>query len=235
MKQGLLALPFAALLAACGADYYDKAPPMPPPTPAHAQRPDAHADAGPPFTLGAGAPADVERAAQSLYIACISNGDANACNQVGQLAASRTWGTKNAAQAARLFGLACDGGSSAGCENLAEAYESGDGLPVDTNRSWALHERACQGKRGFACLKLGTRYAVGQGDASRDFRRAREYLAHACEEGDSDACQLTSVVTACQSHDPEACAKLDAMKARLDGTQPAPAAPAAFAGGDGGR
>jgi TPR repeat protein len=221
VKIVLLGVACGVLIAACGADYYDKAPPMPPPTSAPRSDPRS-IDAGPPFTLGAGAPADVERAAQDLYAACTRNGDANACNQVGQLAASRTWGTKNAVQAARLFGLACDAGSPAGCENLAEAYEAGDGLPVDEQKAWSLRERACQGKRGFACLKLGTRYAVGQGDAPRDFRRAREYLAHACEEGGSDACQLTSVVAACQAHEKGDCAKLDAMKARLDATQAAP-------------
>lgn len=221
MKRELLGLAACVVATGCGADYYDKAPPMPPSQP-HESRPDAHPDdAGPPFTLGASAPVEVERAAQSLYTACANHGDANACNQVGQLAASRTWGTKNAVQAARLFAMACDAGAAAGCENLAEAYEAGDGLAVDMRRAWELHERACQGKRGFACLKLGTRYAVGQGDAPRDFRRAREYLARACEEGDSEACQLVSTVAACVSREVEACAKLDAMKASLDATRPA--------------
>lgn len=222
MRRELLTLAACALAAACGADYYDKAPPMPPSTPPHESRLDARSvDAGPPFTLGVGAPVEVERAAQSLYAACVTHGDGNACNQVGQLAGSRTWGTKNAVQAARLFAMACDAGAASGCENLAEAYETGDGLPVDTRRAWELHERACQGKRGFACLKLGTRYAVGQGDAPRDFRRAREYLARACEEGDSEACQLASTVAACVSHDVEACARLDALKASLDASWPA--------------
>lgn len=203
------------LLFSCG-DYYDKAPPM---TPNDARRAKTDGPKKVPFSLGAGVPADVEQGAQALKTAC-DDGDAGSCNQLGQLSMSKTWNAKNAVRAVDFFGQACELGSAAGCENLAEAYESGDGTPIDMSKTWALHERACRGHRGFACMKLGTRYATGQGGIPRDLPRGREYLQHACEEGDSDACQLNSVIAACIAQsEPDACKPLDVLRDRLDGLQ----------------
>jgi TPR repeat protein len=111
-------------------------------------------------------------------------------------------------------------GAGAGCENLALAYQQGEGVPADATKGWELHERACSSRRGFSCMKLGERYAAGQGTTARDLSRARSFLQHACEEGDTEACQMNSTVQSCQTHDPEACKMLDDLKARLDGAKP---------------
>jgi TPR repeat protein len=199
-------------LAACGADYYDKAPPMPAAVASGPKK-----DEGPKrpaHVLGRPVPKDIEEAAWGLYDRC-DGGDARACTELGKLQASNEWNAKDDKRAAELFGRACGAGDAGGCENLAEAYAHGHGVTKDLARGLELDEQACRGQRTFACGKLGAYYAVGYGVA-RDFRRAKGYLQYACEGGDAPSCDLQGAVEGCEKGEREACARVDKLKARYE-------------------
>jgi TPR repeat protein len=204
------ALPFVLSTVACGADYYDKAPP---PLPTAAPRAGSTSDPPkrPAHVLGKPVPPDVEDAAWALMQRCESEG--RACTELGKMQASNGWGARDDKRAAELFSRGCDQGDGAGCENLAEAYTHGRGVARDLARGRDLHEQGCRAQRAFSCARLGAYFAVGYG-VPRDFARARRYLEPACEDGDSSSCELAKHVEGCQKGEKDACQQLDDLGAR---------------------
>jgi hypothetical protein len=201
-----------AVVGAVGcADYYDKAPPMPPPTPVAAAN--AEGPKRPPFILGKGVPQDVEDGAWSLTLHC-DGGEGKSCTELGKLHASAEWGARDLAAAAKMYQKGCGLGDPRGCENLGDAYTHGHGVAIDREKGRELYERACQAHSGFSCGMLGSFYAVGYG-VERQGKKAREYLQHACDEGDTGSCKLNSTILACNGGEADACAELEALKARF--------------------
>ncbi len=215
------AVAVASAFAASCADYYDKAPVLPPPSsPAgSAHEPPKR----PAFVLGKGVPQEVEDSAWALTLHCDA-GEGHACTELGKLHASSEWGARDLAAAARMHQKGCAFGDAQACENLADAYTRGVGVAVDRARGRELYEKACQAHRGFACGTLGSFYAVGYGVA-KDPSRARGLLARACDDGDSDACHLVGAMSGCDAHEKEACAELAGLKSRFD-AQDLPGPPA---------
>jgi TPR repeat protein len=202
----------ALLAAACGANYYDKAPPLPAgpalgPTKEEGPKRPAH-------VLGKPVPQDIEDTAWGLVLQC-DGGNARACTDLGKLQASTQWNARDDARAAQLFTKACSGGDPGGCESLAEAYTHGRGVARDVRRGRELHEQACRSQRAFACATVGRYYAVGY-TVERDYKRALEYLSRACEDGDSASCELRGAVEACQAGAREGCVRIDKLKARYE-------------------
>ncbi len=222
MTRGIWVGVVAAAVGAGGcADYYDKAPAMAPAGPAAVVK---EGPKRPAFVLGKGVPQEIEDTAWNLTLHC-DGGDGKACTELGKLHASAEWGARDFAAAARMYQKGCGLGSAIGCENLGDAYTHGHGVAVDREKGRELYERACQEHSGFSCGMLGSFYAVGYG-VERQGKKAREYLQHACDEGDTASCRLNSSILACNGGEQEACAELEALKARFVAQDAPPSAPA---------
>ncbi len=223
ISRPLLVLTVSSFALTGCADYYDKAPPMPPPTANAAAK--TEGPKRPPFILGKAVPQEIEDAAWTLFLRC-DGGDGKSCTELGKLHASAEWSARDLAAAVKMYMRGCNFGDALGCENLAEAYTHGQGVAADRAKGRELYEKACAAHRGFSCGTLGSFYAVGYG-VEREGKRAREYLQHACDEGDSDSCHLNSTIVACNGGEKEACTELEELKARFVAQdQPTPPSPA---------
>lgn len=61
---------------------------------------------------------------------------------------------KDEAEAAALYGQACDAGDAVGCDNLGQMYAEGKGVAADATRAVALYRRACEGGLPLGCEHL---------------------------------------------------------------------------------
>jgi TPR repeat protein len=78
---------------------------------------------------------------------------------------------------------ACDEGDSISCSNVAQAYEVGDGVPVDVARAEAMYRVACDGGAWLACINLA---AMLESKGLSDVASA--LLSKACEGGEALGC-----------------------------------------------
>ena len=111
-------------------------------------------------------------------------GDASSCTHLGEL--DFISGQPDYARALPLLRRGCEGGDGRGCLVLGNAYERGEGVPKDGDRSRELYDRSCA---------LG--WASGCADASDAFRRS----------GESDHA-LASALRGCLLDDALACDRL---------------------------
>lgn len=84
---------------------------------------------------------------------------------------------------------ACEEGVAEACRLTAEAYVSGDGVPVDFARAIARFGDACELGSAESCVVLAERYRDGL-DVEADPARSAEWYAAGCEGGLGDACRL---------------------------------------------
>jgi TPR repeat protein len=70
-------------------------------------------------------------------------------------------------------------------------YDQGQGVPMDAARAMALYEKACDGRVGAACQKLGDDYWYGIGVAA-DKQKGATLLKKGCTLGYQWACQEVS-------------------------------------------
>jgi TPR repeat protein len=91
-------------------------------------------------------------------------------------------------RAVELYTLACDGGLSAGCDNLGWMFEHGFGVAAeDRGQAVALYEKACKREpRSKGCFDLGRMVARGDGTA-RDDERAVFLFSETCNEMNVEA------------------------------------------------
>src|SRR6185436_4009253 len=96
MGNGLSRFKLAVMfVGACGGRYYDEAPPVAPVRPAAAVTKDAGAEQ----VLAPGAPDSAEQSARAKKVQC-DGGDFKACNDLGQLFATNSWGARDTGRAA---------------------------------------------------------------------------------------------------------------------------------------
>jgi ankyrin repeat protein len=126
----------------------------------------------------------------------------------------------------------CEAGDYLDCQELAKAYESGDGVEKDLARSLALFTRACEAESRWACSKVGSFVASGRGVGTADPAGAARWFERACAQGHGWSCNrlgemardgegvprdaaraLAFFEKACQVKDETGCANGRALKA----------------------
>lgn len=135
-----------------------------------------------------------------LYERACTAGSANGCVGFGLVQASR----EEYQQAAMLFERACLGGAAEGCQQLAGAFQRGEGVPKDMDRAVALYDQACNADFVDACLTLAALYTDGT-DLGRDPARAAQYNAAAVRVYDEG----------CQAGTARDCRERDRLKTRI--------------------
>ncbi|MBL0022858.1 MAG: sel1 repeat family protein [Sphingomonadales bacterium] len=70
---------------------------------------------------------------------------------------------KDYAAALRLYTIACNGAAADGCFGLGNAYELGEGVPIDKVRAARFYDNACTLRDAYGCTNLGAMYHDGDG------------------------------------------------------------------------
>jgi Sel1 repeat len=86
-----------------------------------------------------------------------------------------------------VFQSACDGGDGESCFLLGSLYFSGEGVPKNPARAYALLQRSCSLGWWRGCSGLAECYRAGVGTAA-DGTVAIEYFDKACEYGIASSC-----------------------------------------------
>ncbi len=126
----------------------------------------------------------------------------------------------------------CEAGDYFACQELAKAYQEGDGVSRDLPRALALFTRACEAKSRWACSMVGSFVASGRGVAAADPAGAVRWFERACDDGHGWSCNrlgemardgeglprdpkraLALFEKACQEKDEKGCANGRALKA----------------------
>ena len=125
----------------------------------------------------------------------------------------------------------CAAGDYLDCQELAKAYQEGDGVEKDLPRSLALFTRACEAKGAWACAMVGSAHLAGRG-VPADPAEAARWFERACDGGHAWSCNRLGEMTrdgegvakdpkralalfekACQEKDANGCANGRALKA----------------------
>ncbi len=89
---------------------------------------------------------------------------------------------------------ACQKGDLAACVRAGRAHEDGVGTAVDKSAAVPFYRRACDGKNGDGCARLGWLTFTGKG-VTRDFPAGYALLEKGCDDLKSgEACFMMSVV-----------------------------------------
>ena len=92
-----------------------------------------------------------------------------------------------AARAATLYRQGCEQGVAAGCSNLGQLTDRGDGVAKDAAAAARLYQRGCDADSPLGCNDLGLDYKDGVGTPNDD-ARAAQLFARACDLGHADGC-----------------------------------------------
>jgi TPR repeat protein len=133
---------------------------------------------------------------EAACVARCEGGSAEACVQLGGCYAGFGKLGKDPAKYVKYSTRGCDLGDPTACNNLAEAYATGFGVPRDPARAAALYERCANDfrsgcERGAAddCYMLGHAYTRGLGVAA-DPSLAATAQERACALGHTFSCVL---------------------------------------------
>jgi hypothetical protein len=126
----------------------------------------------------------------------------------------------------------CEAGDYLDCQELAKAYEEGDGVGKDLAKALSLFTRACEAKSRWACSMVGSFVASGRGGAAADPAGAVRWFQRACDDRHGWSCNrlgemardgegvpkdpkraLALFEKACQEKDEKGCANGRALKA----------------------
>jgi TPR repeat protein len=138
---------------------------------------------------------DAER--ETLTRAC-DGGRAQDCDRLAIHLTKGTYGEKDLARAAALFGKSCQLGWAGGCGNFGVCYENGWGVKADIARATALYEQACAGGHFVSCEHAGSlplHALEGGAPVSADVvRRAKALLERACDHDVARGCSSLGVL-----------------------------------------
>lgn len=139
-------------------------------------------------------PATADAAIRAIAESC-AKGNGTDCLGLGVSHSNGTHGLPaNETRAADMYERACDLGEIRGCNNLAVAFEKGQGRDVDPKRAVELYQRNCDAKQALACRNLGRSYRDGLGmpadraKAGVAFRAAKTLSENACKAGEAEGC-----------------------------------------------
>lgn len=102
---------------------------------------------------------------------------------------------------------ACDLGSVAGCDDLARAYLSGEGVKKDRKKAFVLSKKSCNlaqsnkedvdifdagtARAGASCSRVGRMYYKGDAGVKQNKQLALRYFYKACEANSAECGMLT--------------------------------------------
>ena len=110
--------------------------------------------------------------AHSAAAAACTPTDPDACFEAARGLAKGTTGERDLLRAARLFGMACDGGHPEGCYNAGLIHEIGEhGVDRDLKRAAGFYSRACEKDFLKGCTNAAQMYREGAG-VKKDAKRA---------------------------------------------------------------
>ena len=99
-------------------------------------------------------PRDPARAIEYYTRACDGR-SGGGCLRLGQVTANRLLGgSGDVVAAAHYYARSCDLDFMLGCEQLAQSYESGTGVPADRARALQLYRRVCDGGLRRGCARV---------------------------------------------------------------------------------
>jgi len=143
--------------------------------------------------------ADITQQALSLYNqkrfseasplldkAC-SNGNGEACKDLGNMYHDGGGVPKDGSRAAAFYSRACDDSNGLACTNLGVMYANGNGVAKDDTRAAALYSKACNANDALGCTNLGSMYWNGRGVPHDDSHAAALY-SRACDANNAIAC-----------------------------------------------
>ena len=90
-------------------------------------------------------------------------------------------------KAEKLYIKACGGDDAFACHNVAVIYAKSDNIALK-NISLKLYEKACKGGYAKSCIHLGRLYRDSH-TLERDYKKAKEMFALACEANDYLGCK----------------------------------------------
>lgn len=79
-------------------------------------------------------------------------------------------------------------GSGAGCSNLGDRYDDGEGVAKDQKKAVQLYDKACSMGIDVGCLRIGNRYYHGD-SVAKDHKKATQSYDKACSLGNDEACR----------------------------------------------
>lgn len=136
-------------------------------------------------------PVDPQRALDLYLRACVL-GDGAGCDEVGDALRSGSAITKNLADAADAYSLACQVAYPPGCRSLAHMHRWGD-IVADLPLARDLERFVCDS--GWGCVAFAEMLIKGLG-GSPDLVRARQVLRAECDNKDfsSNACEVLATL-----------------------------------------
>jgi hypothetical protein len=131
-------------------------------------------------------------------LACM-RGDAGSCNALADMYYKEEGVKQNMSRAHELYLHAaalylpeCTGGSADACSNLAGLYEDGKGVEKNASRADFLYKQGiefntekCNTGDKEICARLGLYYSVGSYPFQKDYVKAAELYAKACNLGEA--------------------------------------------------
>ncbi len=162
-----------------------------------------------------------------------SDGDYNACFNLGQKYAEGINIKKDLTKAAKLYEKACKGGNDGGCFNLAVAYRNGLGVNKDYTKSVEFYQKACDMGALDGCANLAFMYDKGLG-VEKNRQLSMNFSQKACDGGITGACYNLSLqhiqnkdftqareasIKACDKEHAGACFNLGLMYVKGDGVK----------------
>lgn len=123
-------------------------------------------------------------------------GSSEHCTRLGQdLYAGRAPYERDLVRSGVEYQRGCDLGNGLACSNLGDAYEYGNGVPLDLSHAATLYDRACRLGMHLGCSNLGHLLKHGEG-VTRDIARARVLFRDACAGGDVYGCLHAALLSA---------------------------------------
>lgn len=119
-------------------------------------------------------------------------GDIKACGELG-FKYQTDPASKNMQEAIKYYDIACNGGYSQSCFNLANIYEIGNEVEKDLTKSLIFYDRACEKAednitQNLACIKIASANELGI-SIKKDDKLAFKNYAKSCSAGNPDACE----------------------------------------------
>lgn len=134
---------------------------------------------------------DVARAADLFEDACVQ-GYGVGCAHFGLANFQGVGRPQNDTAAIRTFKKACDLGEMAGCRYLGVLYLGSPNVEATAGYAEVSLNRACLGRDGWSCWRLGKMYAEGE-HVAPDGNKAGELYQRACKLGIEFACGAAPV------------------------------------------
>ena len=125
--------------------------------------------------------------ASPLLDKACSNGNGEACKDLGNLYRDGGGVPKDGSRAATFYSRACDANNGLACTNLGVMYANGNGVAKDDSRAAGLYSRACNANDALGCTNLGSMYWTGRGVPKDDSHAAALY-SRACDANNAIAC-----------------------------------------------